>query len=157
MNNNNNDTRAYYLQRQLSQEFQQKMQSWEKDRQSSKDSPGSPCLSRNVPLQSSAQDLVAKSNFPPDFKKKYEQWQKIKEEPSTSAQQTDQATGSGSGGGATGTSGSGSKLPEKSMATTSPSSEKKIRARPLQQQTIQEQVSQFHGKIELFTYSSIFS
>ena len=131
------------------------MQSWEKDRQSSKDSPGSPCLSRNVPLQSSAQDLVAKSNFPPDFKKKYEQWQKIKEEPSTSAQQTDQATGSG--GVASTTSGSGAKLPEKSMATTSPSSEKKIRARPLQQQTIQEQVSQFHGKKDLFTYSTIFS
>ena len=111
------------------------MQSWEKDRQSCKDSPGSPCLSRNVPLQSSAQDLVAKSNFPPDFKKKYEQWQKIKEEP-PSVPPTEQ-TGSASGGGAT--SGSGGKIiPEKSIAT-SPSSEKKIRARPLQQQTIQEQ------------------
>ena len=78
---------------------------------------------------------MAKSNFPPDFKKKYEQWQKIKEEPSVPP--TEQASG---GGGASAISGSGvgGKIPEKSIAT-SPSSEKKIRARPLQQQTIQEQ------------------
>ena len=55
------------------------MQSWEKERQISKESPSSPILqNRNVPPQSSPHDLMAKSNFPPDFKKKYEQWQKIK-------------------------------------------------------------------------------
>jgi hypothetical protein len=59
------------------------MQSWEKEKQANKDqSPGSPCLTRSVHAQSAASDLVAKSNFPPEFKKKYEQWQKIKDEPS---------------------------------------------------------------------------
>ena len=54
------------------------MQSWEKDRLNFKESPSSPLLSqRNVPPR----DLMAKSNFPPEFKKKYEQWQKIKDEP----------------------------------------------------------------------------
>ena len=61
------------------------MQSWEKERQISKESPSSPILpNRNVPPQSSPHDLMAKSNFPPDFKKKYEQWQKIKDEPTAS-------------------------------------------------------------------------
>ena len=65
--------------------YSRKMQSWEKERQISKESPSSPILpNRNVPPQSSPHDLMAKSNFPPDFKKKYEQWQKIKDEPTAS-------------------------------------------------------------------------
>ena len=61
------------------------MMSWEKERQISKETPSSPILNRNSTAQSSAQDLMAKSNFPPDFKKKYEQWQKIKDEPGAAA------------------------------------------------------------------------
>ena len=94
--------------------------SWEKDRQTSKETPSSPILPRNPPVQSSAQDLMAKSNFPPDFKKKYEQWQKIKDEPNAIV---------------TGASAS-NKVPP---SATSPNTEKKINARPLKQQTIQEQ------------------
>jgi len=102
------------------------MQSWEREKQINKESPGSPCLSRNVP-QSTAQDLVAKSNFPPDFKKKYEQWQKLKDEPGGgAASAAPVATAAGLNG-------------AKIQTSTSPGSEKKIRARPLQQQTIQEQ------------------
>ena len=46
------------LQRQLSLEFEQKIQSWNKDRHpgAGVNSPGSPCMPRNVP-QSYAQDL----------------------------------------------------------------------------------------------------
>ena len=51
------------LQRQLSQEFQQKMQSWEKERQGIVNSPGTPCMPRIVP-QSSAQDLGKEFTFP---------------------------------------------------------------------------------------------
>ena len=89
--------------------------SWEKDRQINKETPSSPILPRNPTVaQSSAQDLMAKSNFPPDFKKKYEQWQKIKDEPNPPIR------------------------PQQNSAT-SPAIEKKINARPLKQQTIQEQ------------------
>ena len=89
--------------------------SWEKDRQINKETPSSPILPRNPTVaQSSAQDLMAKSNFPPDFKKKYEQWQKIKDEPNPP-------------------------LRPPQNSATSPAIEKKINARPLKQQTIQEQ------------------
>ena len=105
------------------------MQSWEKERQISKESPSSPILpNRNVPPQSSPHDLMAKSNFPPDFKKKYEQWQKIKDEPAggTNSAPINQPNVSSSIVG---------KIPHNSA--TSPASEKKIRARPLAQPTIQ--------------------
>ena len=62
---------------------------------------------------------MAKSNFPPDFKKKYEQWQKIKDEPAE--QKLDRTN----------------KVVIHDKSPTSPSAEKKIRGRPLQQQTIQ--------------------
>merc|ERR1739838_377960 len=73
---------------------------------------------------------MAKSNFPPDFKKKYEQWQKIKDEPTAS------------GGAAANiqpglSNAAAGKIPQ--ICATSPASEKKIRARPLAQPTIQEQ------------------
>merc|ERR1712173_74420 len=104
------------------------MQSWEKERQISKESPSSPILqNRNVPPQSSPHDLMAKSNFPPDFKKKYEQWQKIKDEPTVGAVAVSNQANVLSPG----------KCPQNSA--TSPGSEKKIRARPLAQPTIQEQ------------------
>ncbi len=65
------------------------MQSWEKEKQASKESPGSPALNRSVvQANSAASDLMAKSNFPPEFKKKYEQWQKIKDEPGGAAAST---------------------------------------------------------------------
>ena len=97
-----------------------KMMSWEKDRQTNKETPSSPILPRNPTVaQSSAQDLMAKSNFPPDFKKKYEQWQKIKDEPNPTIRNN---------------------LPQQaSNSATSPTIEKKINARPLKQQNIQEQ------------------
>ena len=97
-----------------------KMMSWEKDRQTNKETPSSPILPRNSTVaQSSAQDLMAKSNFPPDFKKKYEQWQKIKDEPNPTIRNN---------------------LPQQaSNSATSPTIEKKINARPLKQQNIQEQ------------------
>ena len=64
---------------------------------------------------------MAKSNFPPDFKKKYEQLQKIKDEPAE--QKLDRTN----------------KVVIHDKSPTSPSAEKKIRGRPLQQQTIQVQ------------------
>ena len=112
------------------------MQSWEKERQISKDShPGSPIVAatnRNVPPQ----DLI-KSNLPPEFMKKYEQWQEIKDRPNLAAMQQNLAAASSNSQLNLSHQAQLKECPGKNSNPTSPGSEKKIRARPLAQPTLQ--------------------
>ena len=87
------------------------------------------------------------TNFTPDFKKKYEQWQKIKDEP-LEQQRANMAFG---GNASTGN------VNKTSASATSPSSEKKITARPLQQKTIQVRLCKSKRLLEKVRFRDFYS